>query len=156
MNSSSRTTRRPKGQAAAKRSILAAAATVLGAAAALAADRAKAVIDCKATGEALVYDCTIKLANARTAAALEQATVTVGAAMPSMPMAHNVAPVAAKAGAEPGEYRARLALEMYGDWALRLRIEGPLKDQLVEVKRFDEKGAGPPRRKGPTPPGHAQ
>jgi hypothetical protein len=140
-------------RAVATRTILSLAVVGLGVTAALAADRAKAVIDCKATSETLVYDCTIKLANARTAAPLEQAKVTVGADMPSMPMAHNVAPVAAKAGGAPGEYQARLALEMHGEWALRLKIEGPLRDQLVEVRTFDEKGSGPPQRKARTQPG---
>jgi hypothetical protein len=125
----------------------------LGAASALAADRASAVIDCKATADALVYDCVIKLSNARTAAALEQAAVTIGADMPSMPMAHSVRPVIAKATATPGEYQARLTLEMYGDWALRLKIEGPLRDRLVELKSFDEAGSGPPRRKAGAPRG---
>jgi hypothetical protein len=138
-------------RAIARRGTLAVALAAVGVTAALASDRANAVIDCKATAEALVYDCAIKLANARTGAPLEQATVTVGADMPSMPMAHNVAPVAAKTGDSPGEYRARLVLEMHGDWALRLKIEGPLKDQLVEVRNFDEKGSGPPRRKARAP-----
>ena len=123
------------------------------AAPAQAADRARAAIDCKATPEKLVYDCTIKLTNARTAAPLEQAAVTVGADMPSMPMAHNIRPVTAKATGTPGEYQARLALEMYGDWAVRLKIAGPLRDQLVEVKNFHEAGSGPPRRKAVSPPG---
>jgi YtkA-like len=121
--------------------------------AALAADRVAAVVDCKATADVLVYDCIIKLSNARTSVPLEQASLTVGADMPSMPMAHNVRPVIAKATGAPGEYQARLALEMYGDWAVRLRIAGPLKDQLVEMRNFDEKGAGPPRRKAGAPRG---
>jgi hypothetical protein len=75
--------------------------------------------------------------------------------MPSMPMAHNVKPVIAKASGAPGEYQARLTLEMYGDWAVRLQIGGPIRDQLVEVRSFDEKGSGPPRRKaGPPGSGH--
>lgn len=123
---------------------------------ALAADRAKVSIDCKATPDTLVYDCSIKLGDARTAAPLDGATVTIGADMPSMPMAHNVPPVAAKATGTPGEYRARLQLEMFGDWALRLKIGGPLRDQLVEVRNFNESGSGPPRRKTPGPrPGKA-
>ena len=52
-----------------------AAGAGLGATATLAADRASALIDCKATAERLVYDCTIQLTNARTAAPLEQATL---------------------------------------------------------------------------------
>ena len=52
-------------------------------------------------------------------------TVRVGADMPSMPMAHNVRPVQATAGPEAGTYRARLTLEMHGDWALRIDVTGP-------------------------------
>src|SRR5262245_32591327 len=138
------------------RSILASAVAAFGATAALAADRASAVVECKATPEPLVYDCLIKLSHASTAAPLEQATVTVGADMPSMPMAHNVRPVMAKATGKPGEYQARLALEMHGDWALRLTITGPLKDQFVAVKKFNATGAGPPHAKGGrSPRGHA-
>ena len=138
------------------RSMLAGAIAGLAATAALAADRARAVIDCKATTDTLVYDCIVKLSNARTAAPLEQATVTVGADMPSMPMAHNVRPVIAEATGAPGEYRARIKLEMFGDWAMRLQIAGPLRDQLVELKSFNETGSGPPSRKAgaPRPGGH--
>jgi hypothetical protein len=129
------------------RSILAGVAAALGATAAAtsgwAADRASAVIDCTATPEALVYDCLIKLTKAGTTAPLEQATVTVGADMPSMPMAHNVRPVTAEATGIPGEYRARLTLEMHGNWALRLKISGPLPDQLVEVRTFSKSGSAP-------------
>ena len=101
----------------------------------------------------LVYDCIIKLSNARTSAPLEQATVTVGADMPSMPMAHNVRPVIAKATGTPGEYQARLALEMFGDWAVRLKIGGPCAISWCEMKSFNEAGSGPPRRKAGAPRG---
>jgi hypothetical protein len=128
----------------------------LGAAAALAADRVSAVVDCKATPELLVYDCVIALSNARTGVSLEGATVTVGADMPSMPMAHNVRPVAAKATGKPGEYAARITLEMHGDWAVRLTVDGPLRDQLVTVKNFGKAGSGPPQGKSAPPRrGHA-
>jgi hypothetical protein len=126
-----------------------AAGAGLGATAALAADRASALIDCRATSQSLVYDCTIQLKNARSAAPLEQATLTIGADMPSMPIAHNVRPVLAKATGKPGEYRARLTLEMHGVWALRLTIAGPLRDQLVELRSFNDAGSGPPSAKRP-------
>ena len=119
----------------------------LGAAPALAADRARATVACKPAPERLAYDCTLKLTNARSGAPLDQAEVTVGADMPSMPLAHNVRPVTAKATGTPGEYQARLFLEMHGDWAVRLKVAGPVKDQIVEVMNFTESGAGPPRRK---------
>jgi hypothetical protein len=142
--------------AAARGGILAAILTGLSAAAAPAADRASAVVDCKATPELLVYDCVIALSNARTAAPLDGATVTVGADMPSMPMAHNVRSVTAKATSRAGEYAARITLEMHGDWAVRLTVDGPLRDQLVVVQNFGKAGSGPPQSKGAPPRrGHA-
>ncbi len=104
-------------------------------------------MSCKPASEKFAYDCTFKLTNARTGAPLEQAQVTIGADMPSMPMAHNVRPVTATATGAPGEYQARLALEMHGDWAVRLRVAGPIRDQIVEVMSFSDTGSGPPRRK---------
>ena len=125
----------------------AAALSVICVATARAADRANAAIDCKPAGAKFAYDCIIKLSNSRSAVPLEKADVTVGADMPSMPMAHNVKPVLAKPTGKPGEYEARLQLEMFGDWAVRLRVEGELRDQLVVMKNFNDKGSGPPARK---------
>lgn len=119
----------------------------LGPAPALAADRARATMTCKPTPERLAYDCIFKLTNARTGAPLDQAEVTIGADMPSMPLAHNVRPITATATGAPGEYQARLTLEMHGDWAVRLKVAGPVKDQIVEVMSFSATGAGSPRRK---------
>ena len=61
------------------------------------------------------------------------------------------APSSAKATGAPGEYQARLTLEMHGDWAVRLKVAGPVKDQLVEVLRFTATAAGPPPRKAARP-----
>ena len=119
----------------------------LGATSAHAADRVRAAVACKPAAEKLAYDCTFKLSNARTGAPLDQAEVSIGADMPSMPLAHNVRPVTATATGAPGEYQARLTLEMHGDWALRLKVGGPVKDRLVEVLRFTATAAGPPPRK---------
>jgi hypothetical protein len=113
--------------------------------AALAADtRAKADVTCQATSAAMVYDCAIKLTDARTGAPLTGVQVTVGADMPSMPMAHNVRPAIAKPGAGPGLYNARIELEMHGDWALRIDIAGAVRDRVVKSMRFgaDEGGHG--------------
>jgi hypothetical protein len=118
-----------------------------------AADRARAAIACKAAGEDFVYECTIRLTNRRTGAPVEKAQVTVGADMPSMPLAHNVPPVSASETARAGEYQARVSLEMLGDWALRLRVAGPVEDQLVEVLNFSERGSGPPSRAKASKPG---
>ena len=99
--------------------------------------RAKAEVACQPLPARLQYDCTVKLANARTSEPLSGATVRVGADMPSMPMAHNVRPVQATAGEAPGSYRARVTLEMHGDWALRIDVTGPLRDRVVKLLRFE-------------------
>jgi len=124
-----------------------AAVAGLGAVPALGADRARATVTCKPAPDKFAYDCIFKLTNARTGAPLDQAQVTIGADMPSMPMAHNVRPITATPTGVPGEYQARLALEMHGDWAVRLRVAGPVRDQIVEVLSFSDTGSGPPRRK---------
>ncbi len=112
----------------------------------------RAEVSCTATDRRLVYDCRIELR--RAGAPLEGVDVTVGADMPSMPMAHNVKPVPAKAGAKPGEYTARIELEMTGEWALKLRLSGPVRDQVVEHLDFDAKGGRPAKRGGAAPHRH--
>jgi hypothetical protein len=59
----------------------------------------------------------------------------VSADMPSMPLVHNVRPVKASAGGEPGSYQAKLELEMSGDWALRIDLSGPLRDRVFKPIR---------------------
>ena len=113
------------------------------------AQRTQAELQCKFTGTDFVYDCVIQLR--RDGRPLEGARVTVGADMPSMPMAHNVKPVKAHPGKVPGEYQARLDLEMPGEWAVKLRLAGPLRDQLILHYDFDERGARPARRSGRPP-----
>jgi hypothetical protein len=106
----------------------------------------RADLACKATGTDFVYDCTIRLS--RGGEPLQGAQITVGADMPSMPMAHSVKPVKASPAATPGEYRARLDLEMLGVWAVKLRLSGPVRDQLILHYEFDSKGATPARAAG--------
>ncbi len=93
-------------------------------------ERAKADIDCQPTDDKLVYDCTIKLTRRKGDQPIDGAEITIFADMPSMPMAHNVPPVMAEAAREAGVYRAQLRLEMQGEWALRLRISGPLAQRI--------------------------
>ena len=108
--------------------------------AASAGERAEAEVACKAAGEKLVYDCMILLLNKRSGEPILDAKILVTASMPSMPMAHNVAPVTATAMGEPGNYHARLRLEMHGEWALTIDISGPLRDRLVEKMQLGEMG----------------
>jgi hypothetical protein len=113
------------------------------------AQKVQARLDCRPAGAGLVYDCAIRLT--RQGKPLSGAQLSVGADMPSMPMAHNVKPVKAKPGSQPGEYLARLELEMHGEWALKLRLSGALREQLVVHYRFTESGAtmSDPRRGRP-------
>jgi hypothetical protein len=113
------------------------------------AQKIEARLDCKHTGKDFIYDCRINID--RGGEPLTGAQVTVGADMPSMPMAHNVKPVKAQPTKTPGEYRARLDLEMPGEWAVKLRLGGPVRDQLVLHYEFDERGARPVRRSAKSP-----
>jgi hypothetical protein len=108
--------------------------------AASAGERAKADVDCRATGEKLVYDCMIMLMNKNSGDPILGANILVKANMPSMPMAHNAPPVTAKAMGKPGNYHARLKLEMQGEWALTIDISGPLRDRLVKKLQLGEMG----------------
>ena len=108
--------------------------------AASAGERAKADVDCKATGEKLVYDCMIMLMNKKSGDPIPGAKILVKADMPSMPMAHNAPPVTAKAMGKPGNYHARLKLEMHGEWALTIDVSGPLRDRLVKKLQLGEMG----------------
>jgi hypothetical protein len=99
------------------------------------AQRLDAEVDCKPTKRDLVYDCRFVLKEAKTGKPVSGAELAVGADMPSMPMAHNVKPVKAAPGAAPGEYTARVELEMFGEWALKLDVRKPVRDRIV--KKFD-------------------
>ncbi len=100
--------------------------------------RAKADIACQPTDKPLQYDCAIMLMDARTDAPLTGVELSVGADMPSMPGAHNVRPVKAAPGQVAGSYQARVALQMLGDWALRLDVRGIVRDRVIKVLRFEE------------------
>ena len=105
------------------------------------AQRLDAEVDCRPTKTDLVYDCRFVLKEAKTGKPVNGAELAVGADMPSMPMAHNVKPVKATPGKAPGEYRARIELEMFGEWALKLNVRGPARDVIVKKLDFRE----PPR-----------
>ncbi len=109
--------------------------------AANAADRAKADVGCKATGEKLVYDCMIMLTKKKSGDPIPGAKIVITANMPSMPMAHNVAPVNAMPMGKPGNYHASIKLQMHGEWALVLDISGPLRDRLIKKLQFGKMGA---------------
>jgi hypothetical protein len=105
------------------------------------AQKLDARLDCRHTGKDFIYNCTIKLA--RGGEPLSGAQIMVDADMPSMPMAHHVRPVKAQPTKTPGEYRARLDLEMPGQWAVKLRLSQPVRDLLVVHYEFTETGTAP-------------
>jgi YtkA-like len=98
--------------------------------------RAKAAVTCVPAGQVLEYDCTIRLANARSGEPLSGQTVSVGADMPSMPGMHNVRPARATEQREKGVYQVRLELEMHGDWAVHIDLSGPVRDRVIAMLRF--------------------
>lgn len=106
-----------------------------------AGERARVDVNCTPTGRKLVYDCTIMLMKRNGGEPIVGAKIVVKPAMPSMPMAHNVAPVEAKAMAKPGAYHARIRLQMHGQWTLSIDVSGPLRDRLVKKLRFGAMGA---------------
>jgi hypothetical protein len=119
------------------RTLLAAALAVLASPAA--AQRLAADIDCKPTQQALVYDCRIALRESGSGKPVSGAEISVGADMPSMPMVHNVKPVKAVPTNQPGEYLARIELEMHGEWALKLSVRSPVRDVIVMKIDFRER-----------------
>ncbi len=106
---------------------------------------------CEAHGMGPLLDCTVRL-RASDGRPLTGATVTLGATMPSMPMAHTVKPVRALPTAAPGEYRGQLTLEMSGAWAIEIDLAGPVRDRVVRVLMAEEcegdgRCAAPPARR---------
>ena len=101
-------------------------------------------MQCKPSGKDLIYDCVIRLAKADEP--VSGAQLTVAPDMPSMPGEHKQMPVKARAGKGPGEYLVRLDLDMLGEWDLKLRLSGAVRDQLVLHCEFDERGGRVIRR----------
>ena len=100
-------------------------------------ERKAAEVECAPVEQqALVYDCMITLKGKRSGTPVVDAEFSVGADMPSMPGAHNVRPVPAEPHGMPGTYRARIELEMTGEWALRLDFTKPSRDRLVKKLQF--------------------
>ena len=101
------------------------------------AARVKVDVRCDAVAIGPTLDCVVQLA-AGDGKPLAGAQVTLGALMPSMPMAHRVKPTVAAPTGRPGEYRGTLALEMSGVWALQVDIAGPLRDRAVVRLQAEE------------------
>lgn len=114
-----------------------------------AAPRVNAELSCVSYGDGPQLDCTVLLRQAR--APLANAQVKLGAHMPSMPMAHSVRPIVARATTSPGEYQAVLTLEMEGTWAVEIDIAGSVRDRVVKTVNVFDCDAG--KRCPALPPG---
>ncbi len=112
------------------------AAIVLSAGPTLAKDRAAVKIECKETATSLVYDCLLHLSGRKSQKPVEGAKVAVKPDMPAMPGAHNIPAAEAKPAGAPGAYGFRMKLDMYGVWALKVTVTGPLRDIAVQKIEF--------------------
>jgi hypothetical protein len=99
--------------------------------------RPRADVTCKQADGPLNYDCVVKLIDAKTKTPISGVTLSIGADMPSMPGVHHLRPAQAVEDAEKGTYRARLVLDMHGDWALQLNLSGAVRDRVVKLLRFE-------------------
>ena len=99
--------------------------------------RPQVALKCVSFGMGPMLECTVDL-KGRDGAPLDGARVTLGALMPSMPMAHQVRPVAAASTGRPGQYRGTLELEMPGVWAVEVGIAGPVRDKFVQSLAVDD------------------
>ena len=129
------------------------------AAPALAGERAAANVTCAPTAEALVYSCTIVVTGRKSAEPVVADALSVKADMPSMAMAHNVPPASAMPmEGMPGHYAATLELEMHGEWALAIEVDGKtagtaarVRDKVIVKRRF---GSGKMQDAGKHGSGH--
>ena len=96
------------------------------------AQRLAADVECRHSKQRLTYDCHVFLKDAHSGKPLDGAEIVVTAAMPSMPMAHQIKPAKATPGGSPGEYLAQIELEMYGEWMLKLDVQRPVRDVIVK------------------------
>jgi len=131
-----------------------------GPAAAQTSDRPQVGLECVSYGRGPMLECLIDLKR-RDGTPLDNAQITLGAIMPSMPMAHTIKPMKAASTGRPGEYKGTLTLEMLGVWSLDVDITGPVREKvsrnlLITVCKGDARCAAPPAKagdKGPEP-GH--
>ena len=129
------------------RTALTALGLVLLASPALAGERAAAEVACTPTGAALVYSCTVTVTGRKSAEPVVAEALSIEADMPAMPMTHNLPPArAAPVAGTPGHYTATLELEMRGEWALAIEVDGRtagagarVRDKVIVKRVF---GAG--------------
>ncbi len=62
-----------------------------------------------------------------------------------------VKPVTATPIGNPGMYHARIEIEMYGEWALKIDVSGPTRDRIIHKMHFSsaEVGSGSNETRSP-------
>jgi len=91
--------------------------------------RPQVALKCVSYGMGPMLECVVDLKR-REGTALDGAQMSLGALMPSMPMAHTIKPMKATPTGVPGQYKATLELEMLGVWAVNVDIEGPVREKV--------------------------
>jgi hypothetical protein len=123
-----------------RRILTVAAAAALVAAPAAARERARVQVTCAESSDKLHYDCMLHVIGRKSKRPVDGAEITVKADMPAMPGAHNIPAVKPEPAGKPGMYKWRMRLDMYGVWALRITLKGPVRD--IMVKKIDFRGKG--------------
>ncbi len=125
-------------------------------------ERAQVGLQCVSYGTGPMLDCLVDLKR-KDGSSLDNARVTLGALMPSMPMAHTIKPVRATSTGKPGQYQGTLALEMPGIWTVDVEVNGPLRDKvgqnlMVNACKGDSRCAAAPAKPGEksSPHGHVK
>ena len=95
----------------------------------------KTKTSCEETEKKLVYYCLVQITNNGKPA--PNSIATVGADMPSMPMAHNIKPVPIFSNnIQLGEYQFEIELEMRGRWMFEYNFSNPKKNRVFEKLDF--------------------
>ena len=95
------------------------------------ANMAKTQTHCTPHKQVLAYTCQVKLLSHNEP--VSNASMSVSADMPSMPMAHNMRPIMVMPVVGlAGQYEFILELEMAGQWRLIYNILSPFVDRLHE------------------------
>jgi hypothetical protein len=123
-----------------KRVLIAIAAFSILAAPAAARERAKIHVTCEEADNKLHFKCMAHVMGTKSKKPIDGAELSIKPDMPAMPGAHNIPSVKAKPAGKPGMYAWKMRLDMYGVWALKIIIKGPVRD--ITVKKIDFKGAG--------------
>jgi hypothetical protein len=92
--------------------------------------RPRIELNCVSFGTGPMLECLVKVQR-HDGKPLNNAQVTLGALMPSMPMAHTIKPVKAEPTANPGEYKGTLELQMLGVWTVDVDLSGPTRDKFA-------------------------